>query len=55
MARTRLLIVPLAVALLGSTCIVVEEGPEYDPYGQESNEQAMEEEQAQEVITDSER
>lgn len=50
-----LLLVPLGLALLGSTCVIVEEGPEDIPYGEESNAEAMQEEQAEDVITDSER
>lgn len=56
-ARRALLLGPLALALLGSTCVIVEEGPIGGdvPYKDESTEQKMEEEQAEEVITDSER
>jgi hypothetical protein len=53
------LLVPLAIGLLGSTCVVVEEG--VAPYGEdgtyadESAGEAMQEEQTEDVIRDSER
>lgn len=51
-----LLWIPLSLALMGSTCVVVEEGPDtYSYEGQESNEHAMEQEQIDEAITESER
>ena len=49
------LLLLLALALLGSTCVIVEEGPRDIPYGEESNAEAMEEEQAEDVLRDSER
>ncbi len=57
--RSRLLLLLLVAALcsgsLASTCVVVEEGPyDYDtPYGEESNNEAMEEEEEGEVIRES--
>jgi hypothetical protein len=53
-ARALLLLV-VSLALLGSTCVIVEEGPEDISYGEESNAEAMEEEQAEDVVRDSER
>ena len=50
-----LLVVLLALALLGSTCVIVDEGPKDIRYGEESNAEAMEEEQAEDVVRDSER
>jgi hypothetical protein len=50
-----LLVVPLALALFGSTCVIVEEGPEDIRYGEESNAEAMEEEMDEDVVRDSER
>ena len=51
-ARSLLLLV-LALALLGSTCVIVEEGPEDIPYGEESNAEASQEEMADDVMRDS--
>lgn len=51
-----LLLVPLALALLGSTCVVVEEGDPYAgdvPYGEESNAEATQEEATEEVMRES--
>lgn len=51
----RLLLIPLTLVLLGSTCVVIEEGPEDIPYGEESNTEAMQEEQAEEIMRESDR
>ncbi len=52
--RLRLLFVAvLALGCLASTCVVVEEGPYDVPYGEESNAEAMEEEEEAEVIRSS--
>ena len=48
-----LLVAALSVGCLASTCVVVEEGPYDVPYGEESNAQAMEEEEEGEVIRES--
>ena len=49
-----LVLVPaLALGALASTCVVVEEGPADIPYGEESNTQAMEEEEEGEVMRES--
>jgi hypothetical protein len=39
-----LLLAPLALALLGGTCVVVEEGPDGIPYEMESSGEIIEEE-----------
>jgi hypothetical protein len=51
--RTGLLIAALSLGCLASTCVVVEEGPYDVPYGEESNTQAMEEEETGEVVRES--
>ena len=48
-----LLIAVLSVGSLAGTCVVVEEGPYDTPYGEESNNQAMEAEEEAEVIRES--
>lgn len=48
-----LLVAALAFGCLASTCVVVEEGPYDVPYGEESNAEAMEEEEDAEVIRNS--
>jgi hypothetical protein len=53
--RVPLLIVPLALALLGSTCVVVAEEPADITYGEESNQEAMQEEMMREEVSDMER
>jgi hypothetical protein len=45
----------LGLSSLGATCVVVEEGPEVNPYREESNAEASQEEMAEDVIRDSER
>lgn len=53
--RLQLSMAPLALVLLGSTCVVIEEEPGDITYGEESNAEAMQEEMTEDVIRDSER